>query len=168
MLTEMPQPLCVLLPEVGVASETFLRWDVQRLLPGGTAVVSDPPPQGETVLGRPAWEVTHVPHLGLRPVPGDPPPSKERQQAVRTFLAERGVEVALIEYFDFADRWFDLLRDAGVRVWVRGHGVDLSARLRDPHWRRVYERFATADGLIVPSRAAAARLRGLEIGRAHV
>lgn len=166
----MARRLCVLLPEIGVTSETFLQWDVQRLFPGGTVVVSDPPPLGETVLGRAAWDTAGAPSLTFAPVAGDPSPSPDRQEAVRTFMADQGVEVVLVEYFDFADRWFDLLRSAGVRVWVRGHGVDLSARLRDAHWRTAYRRYEVADGLIVPSDRAAQRLMavGLPGDRLHV
>ncbi|MGH3712930.1 MAG: glycosyltransferase family 4 protein [Micromonosporaceae bacterium] len=166
----MPKPLCVLLPEIGVASETFLRWDVQRLLPGGTVVVADPPPRGETVTGVPTWDAGDTPRLVFGPLPGDPPPSLARQNALLNFLAEHDVEVVLAEYFDFADRWFELLLKAGVRVWVRGHGIDMTARLREPRWRRAYRRFAEASGLIVPSNAAAGRLvdLGLPSERVHV
>ncbi|WP_317620844.1 glycosyltransferase family 4 protein [Streptomyces sp. CBMA123] len=148
-----------------MTSETFLQWDVQRLSPSDTVVVSDPPPRGETVVGRAAWDTAGAPSLTFDPLPGDPAPSLERQQAVREFLAKHGVEVVLVEYFDFADRWFDLLRSVGVRVWVRGHGVDLSARLRDSYWREVYLRYAAADGLIVPSARAAERLIDLGLPR---
>src|SRR5207302_4599720 len=34
ILVGVSRPLCVLLPEIGVVSETFIRWDVHKLLPG--------------------------------------------------------------------------------------------------------------------------------------
>lgn len=142
-------------------SETFIRWDIEALLPGQTAVVADPPPGGETVIGTPSWRTT-APTLALPPLPGDPPPSTSRKHAVAAFLAQHAVEVVLVEYLDVADRWFDLLRSLGVRVWLRGHGVDVSARLREKSWCARYARYADADGITVPSRAAADRL--IQIG----
>lgn len=166
----MLRPLCVLLPEIGVVSETFIRWDVRALLPGGTAVIADPPPGGASVRQRPAWDTEGCPTLAFTPVPGDPPPSRERRAAAAAFLAEHGVEVVLVEYLDFADRWFDLLLEAGVRVWLRGHGVDFSARLREPRWREAYQRYDQAAGILVPSRIAAEALvaLGLPAEKVHV
>lgn len=100
------------------------------------------------------WQCS-VPALAFEPLPRDPPPDTGPRREVRRFLADHGVEVALVEYLDFADRWFDLLCDLGLRVWLRGHGVDLSARLRDPQWRAIYQGYRAADGIIVPSQVAA-------------
>lgn len=148
----MTHRLGVLTPEVGVLSETFVEWDCNRLLPGRTAVVADPPPHGATVLGERAWTF-HGPVLELPPETDDPPPSPGLQDAVERFLRDNGVQVLLVQYLDLADRWFDLLERLPVPVWVRGHGADLSARL---HPR--YVRLAGLMGVIVPTRAAAARL----------
>jgi colanic acid/amylovoran biosynthesis glycosyltransferase len=170
ILSAMPKRLCVLLPEIGVTSETFLSWDVQSVLPGSTVVISDPPPAGETTTGVPAWGTRGAPTLAFRPVAGDPPPADERKKAVAEFLRVHEVEVVLVEYLDFADRWFDFLRGLGVLLWIRGHGIDVSARLRDRYWQTAYLRYAAADGIIVPSRAAARRLMalGLPAGLIHV
>jgi colanic acid/amylovoran biosynthesis glycosyltransferase len=157
----VPQPLCIVLPEIGVVSETFIRWDVSELLPGGTVVVADPPPDGVSVRHDPAWGVDGIPSLVFTPVEGDPPPSAERRQAVAAFLGRHGVEVVLVEYLDFADRWFDLLGQLGLRVWLRGHGIDVSARLREARWRRTYLAYQAAAGIIVPSTAAATSLHAL-------
>src|SRR5262245_58239128 len=120
-------PLAIFLPEVGLASETFIRWDVERLLPLRTAVVVDPPPGGLSVRGETTWSLTDQPSLVFTPMDGDPDPSAERISAALHFLERHGVEVVVFEYLDFADRWFDHLRVTGVRLWMRGHGVDLSA-----------------------------------------
>jgi glycosyltransferase involved in cell wall biosynthesis len=162
------RPLAVLLPEVGLASETFIRRDVNELLPAGTVVVVDPPPDGASRHGRPAW-LADPPALVFDPLPGDPPPPPERVETLRAFLTRHRVEVVLVEYLDLGDRWFDHLIEAGVAVWLRGHGVDISARLRDPDLRQRYARYRTAAGVIVPSRAAVGRLRelGLPADRVH-
>jgi colanic acid/amylovoran biosynthesis glycosyltransferase len=165
----MSRPLCVLLPEIGVVSETFIRWDVHRLLPGGTAVVADPPPAGESVH-HPAWDTGACPTLAFEPRPDDPPPSPDRVGAVVEFLAAHQVEAVLVEYLDFADRWLDVLLGRKLRVWLRGHGVDLSARLKEQRWRDAYRRYRHADGVIVPSHAGARALAeaGLPADKIHV
>lgn len=164
MVPGLRTPLAVLTPEVGVLSETFVEWDCNALLPGRTAVVADPPPAGETVLHQPAWAAAG-PFLRLTPTPGDPPPSIERRHAVADFLREHGVRVLLVQYLDLADRWFDLLAELPIPVWVRGHGADLSARLHDR-----YRCLAALTGVIVPTRAAASRLTPdlLPVDRVHV
>jgi colanic acid/amylovoran biosynthesis glycosyltransferase len=162
------RPLCLLLPEVGVVSETFIRSDVQDLLSGRVTVISDPPPQGQTVVGPPAWDTAGAPHLAFKPVPTDPLPSADRMSQVERFIRDHRASVVLIEYLDFAVRWFDLLRPLGPQVWLRGHGVDLSVRLRDPHWIDAYRRYAAADGVIVPSHAAACSLAALGLPRDRV
>jgi colanic acid/amylovoran biosynthesis glycosyltransferase len=166
----MSRPLCVLLPEVGLVTETFIRWDARELLPRGTVVVADPPPDGASVRQSPAWDLDRVPALVFTPVDGDPPPSTGRRRAVAAFLTHHGVEVVLVEYLDFADRWFDLLSQLGLRVWLRAHGVDVSARLREARWRRAYLAYRSAAGIIVPSTVAATSLcsLGLPPQKVHV
>jgi colanic acid/amylovoran biosynthesis glycosyltransferase len=168
-LSDRRRPLAVLLPEVGLPSETFVRRDVNELLPGGTVAVVDPPPNGASRYMQPAWSAD-PPVLGFEPVPDDPPPTPEQVARLREFLTRHHVQVALVEYLDLGDRWFDHLVQAGVAVWLRGHGVDISARLRDPDLRQRYARYRTAAGIIVPSRTAAERLRdlGLPADRVHV
>lgn len=160
----MSRPLAVLMPEVGVLSETFLEWDANHLLPSGTVVVSDPPPRGSTVLHGPMW-TTGAPHLIFEPVPGDPLPTFGRRREVATFLRQHGVQVVMVEYLDFAERWLEQLSDLDVPVWVRGYGADLSARLTDR-----YCRFNALAGVIVPTMAAARRLSGIGVmdDRLHV
>ncbi|MGH3948328.1 MAG: glycosyltransferase, partial [Pseudonocardiaceae bacterium] len=148
---------CVLTPEIGVLSETFVAWDVNELSPGGTVVVADPPPRGASVVSRPAWS-TDAPALSFEPAPGDPPPSEQRRRDVAEFLHAHGVETVLIEFADFAERWFDMLAALGLSVWIRAHGADVSARLRES-----YRRFNSAYGVTVPSRALATKLRGVGI-----
>jgi len=95
--------LGVLTPEVGVLSETFVEWDCNQLLPDRTAVVADPPPLGETVLGEPAWKIAG-PLLEVSPAAGDPPPTPEAHDAVERFLRDHEVQVLLVQYLDLADR----------------------------------------------------------------
>jgi colanic acid/amylovoran biosynthesis glycosyltransferase len=166
----MERPLCVLLPEIGVLTETFLRWDVQELLPGRTVIVCDPPPLGQSVIVGQSWNSGDAPTLTFEPLAGDPQPSNNRKDSVSRFLSHHSVEVVLVEYLDFAERWVGFLHSLNVRIWIRGHGIDLSARLQQPFWRDKYRSYSAVDGIMVPSRAAAARLRdlGLPDGQIHV
>jgi colanic acid/amylovoran biosynthesis glycosyltransferase len=166
----VPRPLCIFVPEIGLVSETFIRWDIRELLPGGTVVVADPPPAGESVRRSPAWDTGDCPTLAFQPLPVDPLPGPERRAAVANFLAAHGVEAVLVQYLDFADRWFDFLAERDLRAWIRGHGVDFSARLRQARWREAYRRYADAAGIIVPSRVAATALTeiGLPAEKVHV
>lgn len=161
ILVGVQRSLCVLLPEIGVLSETFIRWDVHDLLPGGTVVIADPPPAGDSVRHGPAWGSGDCPTLAFEPISGDPAPGPDRIGAVASFLAEHQVRAVLVEYLDFADRWLDVLLGLGVDVWLRGHGVDLSARLTEQHWRQAYRRYDHANGIIVPSDVAAVALAGI-------
>lgn len=163
-------PLAIFLPEIGLATETFIRWDVTELLPEGTAVIADPPPGGLSQHGKAIWALDHQPSLTFAPVDGDPPPSDKRIDEALSFLQSQGVEVVLVEYLDLADRWFDALYASGHRLWIRGHGIDLSARLRDEQMAKAYQRYAHADGIIVPSEHAAQNLVGvgLPAERIHV
>jgi colanic acid/amylovoran biosynthesis glycosyltransferase len=163
-------PLAIVLPEIGLASETFIRWDVTHLLPGATAIIADPPPGGLSLRGETTWTLGAEPALVFDPVEGDPPPSDLRVKAALSFLDRNEVQVVLVEYLDFADRWFDPLHATGRHVWVRGHGIDLSARLRDENLAKANQRYAKADGIIVPSRHAAQTLidLGLPGKKVHV
>lgn len=160
----MRLPLAVLLPEVGVLTETFLEWDVNQLWPGRTVAISDPPPNGATVKHRPTW-TTAAPHLAFEPVADDPPPSAERCKRVAQFLTDHDVQVVIVEYLDFAERWLDLLIKLDVPVWVRGYGADISARLTER-----YRRFNALAGVIVPTRAAARRVASVGVNqqRTHI
>lgn len=151
----MPSSLCVLTPEIGVLSETFIAWDVNDLLPGGTVVATDPPPNGESVTNRPAWS-SDAPSLVFDPVVGDPPPTAERRRLLAEFLRAHEVDVVLIEFLDFAERWFDTLCELGVRTWIRAHGADASARLSPS-----YRQFNAAAGMTAPSRTIAGRLSSI-------
>ncbi|HEV2637218.1 MAG TPA: glycosyltransferase family 4 protein [Actinocrinis sp.] len=165
----MSYPLCVLTPEIGIISETFIQWDIEHLLPGRTVTVADPPPNGESVRKAPAWDIS-TPALRFAPEPGDPEPSPARQAQLRAFLTDHRVDLVLVEFLDFADRWFDCLKDTSVRIWLRGHGADLSTRLADPGRRETYRRYRDAHGILVPCHTAARRLTGLGLpaDRIHV
>ena len=150
-------PLCVLTPELGLITETFIAWDIAHLAPGRTAVICDPPPNGASLRTKPAW-TTDAPTLAFKPLAGDPPPDADRIGRVREFLAAHGVEVVLIQYLDLAARWITALAELPVRVWARGHGVDASAALGNEALVSSYRLLEGRARVMVPNAAAAARL----------
>ena len=150
-------PLCVFTGELGLITETFIAWDIANLAPGRTAVVCDPPPGGASLHRAAAW-TTGAPTLEFKPAAGDPPPDAARSGRVREFLTAHGVEVVLVEYLDLAARWVTALADMPVRIWVRGHGVDLSAALKDDSLLPGYRMLEGRARVMVPNSAAASRL----------
>jgi colanic acid/amylovoran biosynthesis glycosyltransferase len=166
-IEQVARPLCILTPEIGVLSETFIQWDIDGLLPGGTIVAADPPVHGASVVKGKEW-VTDAPSLEFAPLPDDPPPPAERIREFHSFIEHHGVQTILIEYLDFAERWLDALWPVKSHVWVRGHGVDLSAHLRRSADHARYNWLNSLAGIMVPSRAARARLLALGVDPALV
>lgn len=171
--------LAVLTPDLGVASETFIRRHCNDLLPGHTAAVA------RTL--QPAWKPEGPTLLtdGLRP----PPPSIMQRLArkvgasgpqcttaafaekcVEEFLRKYGVSVLLGEYLHWCVLQLPLVRRLGLPLWAHGHGYDISAHLLNPGYRQAYLSFSEIAGVIVMSEAARQRLAdlGLPTERLHV
>lgn len=153
----MTFPLAVVLPEVGIRSETFIRRHVLDLVPGGCVVVTDPPPNPVVVQqGGPDWN-TAGPVIDGNPGPRDatdPPPTPGQIAAVARAFQDLGVEVVLVEYLDFALRWLKLAERHGLRLVVHGHGVDLTHQLQDPEQRRRYPVLGEVANIVVPTEIA--------------
>lgn len=170
--------LAVLTKDLGRASETFIRRHVHDLcsnlpiislrgqvpgshweLPGQDHLVLFP----RSLAGHAAF-ATRLLH-GAVSVPPLRRPRLERQDAERVidFLRGHHRNTVLCEYLD---PWVDLtpfLDRAGLRVFVHGHGYDLSRRPAQTQWARLYRRaYSNIDGIVVPSHHAANRL--IEIG----
>lgn len=164
--------LAVLTPDLGMASETFVRRHCNDLLPGRTAAIAR--------TQQAAWKVNGPTLLtdGLRrPAPSRlarwggwlglsraVPPDREayvRDQTQR-FLRDHGVRVLLGEYLHWSVDQLALARRVGLPLWAHGHGYDVSAHLRNPRFRAAYRDFAYAAGVIVVSDFS--RLRLVELG----
>lgn len=169
--------LCVLLRAVGGRSETFIRRHALDLSPGDTGVVSRYGQHTEA-----DWK-PKGPHLVLQPTRlnvlaklarakaqnlfrGLPLTywrlQDDQEQSLHRFFDEHSTEVVLGEYMDL---WVDFvapLKERGLRFFVHAHGYDLSERLQDDRWARLYLRYNEADGVIVPSEVMRRRL--LDIG----
>jgi len=168
----LSSPLAVVAPYVGAPSETFIRRHMQDLLPGGTVVVAG------SVCPDAVWNV-EVPTLlldgrnsgGFSRVVRRLRRSSTPPLAIgRQFLQRHGVEVILGEYLDLSHPWLDVAHSLGARLFVHAHGYDVSERLRDPAWRRVYLDYNDAAGVISMSESGRDRLVeiGLDPARVHV
>lgn len=156
--------LAVFVPVVGQPSEIFLRRHVELIAPDRTVIVARraaPPDQA-------TWR-TDLPVLWLDAL-SDEWGGRAEQLAVSEFLERHNVTAALLEYLDIWLPFLELFRARGLTTVARGHGYDLSMRLREPYWCDAYRSYADVDAVAVPSQHAVRRLTpiGLPSGRLHV
>jgi colanic acid/amylovoran biosynthesis glycosyltransferase len=167
--------LAIFTPQLGTASETFIRRHVEDLLPGRTVVVV----KNSTTVFDGYWH-TQCPVLFLdrwaRRLPvrlaGRIGVSmvRLRDAALARFLRQQGVAVGLGEYLDqFAD-FVPLLDRIGLRYIVQGHGIDLSAALRKPGTAERYQLYNSAAAVLTRSEFHRQRLMniGLPPEKIHV
>jgi glycosyltransferase involved in cell wall biosynthesis len=165
--------LAIAAPSLDWPSETFIRAHIQHLAPGRTALVCQhaptvPPdaplltdmrraPPKDTLAGK-LWRYG----MGARElITGTGLPPRDRAR-VAGFLRDYGVEVVLAEYGWVGSQLFGAARAAGARLYVHFHGNDATDLPRHWYWRRRYRQmFASAAGIIAPSRFIAERLRAL-------
>lgn len=148
-------PLCILTPVIGQASETFVRGHVEEVLPGGTSVICL---RRQTASKR-AWDASG-PVLELE---GDAPKwvrlwqriyrltlgKAAEAKKIARFLKEHQVEAVMVEYLDVTWRYLPALKAAGVRIYGRGLGYDVSSYLKDPKWVERYQALNGIDGIFV-------------------
>jgi glycosyltransferase involved in cell wall biosynthesis len=163
----MSGTLAVFTPQLGTVSETFIRRHIEDLLPGRTVIV--------------AWHSSHhmdghwvapVPTLFLdRRAASIPfrlarrvrvPERRLLDRAVGRFLRRHKVDLVLGEYLHLFVDFVPLLDHMGMPYVVQGHGIDLSAALRDPHKAEQY--FAYKSARAVLTRSELHRRRLVELG----
>jgi len=173
----MSHRLAVIAPQIGARSETFIRRHVQDLLPGETAVVAataSPPYAGHWSVDGPTLILDQARQSSVRRIISavrrrlDKRPFGISEAA--QFFRKHGTRVVLGEFLDFALPWLEAAKAGGMRFFGHAHGYDVSERLRDPHWRREYQRYRQADGVITMSRTSRTALIeiGLEPSKVHV
>lgn len=171
--------LAVLTPDLGLASETFIRRHCNELLPGRTVAVARSlqaawRPQGPTLLTdalrppRPTAAQRLARKLGLGVV--DPSPAEYAAQQTECFLREHGVRALLGEYLHWCVEQLPLARKLALPLWAHGHGYDVSAHLCEARYQKAYRAFAEAAGVIVVSDFSRRRLieLGLPAAKVHV
>lgn len=144
--------LAVCVPVVGLVSETFIRRHVDQLAPGATCVIARRP--------APATDGTWTAEaatLWLDPLLDDWGGDRE-QKAVAQFLEEHAVTSVLMEYLDIWLPFLPTFARQGVTQVAHAHGYDVSARLREDHWREAYRAYNAVDAVVAPSEHARQRL----------
>jgi colanic acid/amylovoran biosynthesis glycosyltransferase len=158
--------LAVFVTQIGAVSETFIRRHVEDLAPGRTVVVTRY--SSDALRGR--WHapgsVLQLDRWGSRPtvriarrlgiaVDG------LRMQALARFLRRHGVEAVLGEYLDQFAEFVPLLDRMSIPYAVHGHGIDLSAALREPSTAERYQVYRSARAILTHCEFHRRRLIGL-------
>ena len=171
----MTQKLAIFTPQLGTASETFIRRHIEDLLPGRTVVVARNSTTPFDGYWRPQCPVLFMDRWTLRlPVrlAGRIGLSQARlrDSTMARFLRQQGATVILGEYLDqFAD-FVPLLERMRLPYIVQGHGIDLSAALRKPGMAERYRCYNSAAAVLTRCEFHRKRLidLGLPADRVHV
>ena len=159
--------LAVITAQVGAVSETFVRKHIEGIAPGETVAVAlrSKHPTG----GR--WDVD-CPVLYLDEVVGRWPARlahrvgrswrELRANAVASFLRQHGVDVVLGEYLDLFVEFVPVLDRLSIPYVTQGHGIDLSASLRNPDIAGSYQAYRSARAVL--TRCEFHRQRLIELG----
>jgi colanic acid/amylovoran biosynthesis glycosyltransferase len=159
--------LAIFTAQLGTISETFIRRHLEGIAPGETVAVarhSTHPTDGRwqapcpvlfldrAVSGWPA----RIAHRGGRTWPD------LRASAVARFLRRHGVRVVLGEYLDQFVEFVPLLDRMSLPYVVQGHGIDLSAALRDRTTAEGYLAYRSARAVL--TRCEPHRRRLIDLG----
>jgi len=164
--TSVTQKLAIFTPQLGTASETFIRRHVEDLLTGRTVVVArNSTPQFDgywrspcPVLFLDQWALRLPVRLAVRAGVSQ---VRMRDRALERFLRQHGATVILGEYLDqFAD-FVPLLDRMRLPYIVQGHGIDLSAALRKPGIAERYRAYESAAAILTRCEFHRQRLIGL-------
>ncbi len=172
----MDKTIAIVVPKVGIISETFIRKHVERLLPKNSVIISNGfesyhNTQGsQWVVRQPSLYLSQVRWGGLNQgLPffvarklGLAPSQDARFIVVKNFLNRHGVEAVLGEYLDNSFNFFEIIRRTGIPYFAHAHGADVSQALRNPYWQKKYLEYRYAKGIITMSNVS--RLRLIEIG----
>lgn len=148
--------LAIVCPQVGAASETFIRKHLELLMPGQTVVVTG------GVVDR-SW--LNAPILTVPQTRGRtqyPPPV---ETSIVQFFQEHGVTHVLCEFGSVGSGMVELNdRRLHLPLYVHFHGQDASEELRKPDMVSYYQWMgARATAVIAVSRPMAERLKGIGI-----
>ena len=155
---------------------SFIDRHIEGLLPGRTVVVGT---YGHTPSLANLWPVSCpvflVDRWALRlPVRlarrAGVPEARLRDAAVARFLGRHGVTLVLGEYLDQFVDFVPLLERMGLPYVVQGHGIDLSAALRQPGMAERYLAYKSARAILTRSEFHRQRLinLGLPPEQVHV
>ncbi|RWP73317.1 glycosyltransferase [Mesorhizobium sp.] len=161
-----------------IPSETFIRDHIRYLAPGKTVLICQKPDGANqfsypvlsgiprpSPLGRLHSRIVNVARLGWLAYVREGMSRSEEDRVVE-FFKIHNVDAVLVEYLTMGALFARACRRANVRLYAHAHGSDSTVMPRKHLWRRRYRRlFASADGIITPSRFIADRL--IQIGCPH-
>jgi colanic acid/amylovoran biosynthesis glycosyltransferase len=159
--------LAIFTSQLGTASETFIQRHVEDLLPGRTVVVA----RNSTPAFGGFWEAScpvlfldcWMRRLSVRLVQrAGVPETHLRDAAVARLLRRSGVNVVLGEYLDQFIDFVPLFDRMRIPYVVQGHGIDLSAALRQPAEAERYLAYRSARAVL--ARCEFHRQRLIQIG----
>jgi colanic acid/amylovoran biosynthesis glycosyltransferase len=162
----------VVVPHSGQPTETFIRRYCEQLAPGNTVLVHfyhgadawvpDCPTFflqdaffGSANLARFYRAVQKT--LGIGSLFGDP----YTAGCLLRFFWRENVSVVFSQYLVTAWNIHHVVRRAGLRHVVRGHGFDVSSCLDNPLWRKRYLEMKGVDAFVVPSPFQVDRLHAI-------
>lgn len=162
----MKGKLAVITTQLGTVSETFIRRHVEDILPGQTVAIarhSSHPTGGRWVSPCPVLFLDEVAkrlsyRLSRRLGKSE---SGLRDRTAESFLKEHRVEMVLGEYMDQFVDFVPLLDRLGIPYVVQGHGIDLSAALRNPENQKRYLAYRSARAVLTRCEFHRKRLIGL-------
>ncbi|HEX3407664.1 MAG TPA: glycosyltransferase [Caulobacteraceae bacterium] len=171
----MSAKLAVITAQVGTVSETFVRKHIEGIAPGDTVAValrSRPLAGGRWDAGCPVlyldevvtkWPVRLAHRVGRSW-------AELRANAVAQFLRQHGVGVVLGEYLDQFVEFVPMLDRLAIPYVTQGHGIDLSASLRNADTARSYGAYRSARAVLTRCEFHRRRLidLGLPAERVHV
>jgi glycosyltransferase involved in cell wall biosynthesis len=167
MIAGQRPKLAVITAQVGAVSETFIRKHLEGIAPGDTVAValrSSHPTGGRWDAGCPVLYLDELPerwparlaHRAGRSWP------QLRADAVARFLRRQGVDVVLGEYLDLFLEFVPLLDRLSMPYVTQGHGIDLSASLRDQRTAERYRAYGSARAVL--TRCEFHRRRLIDLG----
>jgi glycosyltransferase involved in cell wall biosynthesis len=159
--------LAVFTTQIGAVSETFIRRHVEELNPGATVAVvrySSRSPAGRWQATCPVLRLDHeASRLGPRLARRVGVPAKSQQEAkVARFLRRHRIDVVLGEYLHQFLDFVPMLDRLGVPYVAQGHGIDVSAALREPGMPEQYGAYSSARTIL--TRCEHHRRRLIDIG----
>ena len=163
----MTGKLAIFTPQLGAASETFIRRHVQDLMPGRTVVVVRTASTHFDGYWQAQCPVLFLDRWALRApvrIAGRLGISREylRDITVARFLRKHGVTAILGEYLDQFLDFVPLLNRMKLRYIVQGLGIDVSATLRTPGMAKKYLSYRSAAAVLTRSEFHRSRL--IQIG----
>jgi glycosyltransferase involved in cell wall biosynthesis len=159
--------LAVFTTQIGAVSETFIRRHVEDLNPGATVAVarySSRPQSGRWPAPCPVLFLDReASRLGPRLARRFGVTMEAQQQAkVAGFLRRHGIEVVLGEYLHQFVDFVPILDRLRIPYVAQGHGIDVSAALRQPGMPERYGAYSSARMIL--TRCEHHRRRLIDIG----